>query len=264
MITNTKTLFCALLKALRADCVCDIGSRDGAQAVLFREVCPSAAVIAFEANPINYRAMAQTERLHTAKIQLVPYAAFNTRGTACFHVTDVDYTDATQNTGTSSLLVHDALKIRETVEIETVRLDEFIATTQPQARCVGLWIDVEGAEFEVLSGIAGIKERVAAVHVETARVPLRRGQRVMADVEALLRDMGFVPCGSNLEPQANWGDVVFVNTSVARALGPRLRLCQFKALAGNWVRADQLAVRLKLHSPWLYRTLRKWYVRLMT
>lgn len=55
MITNTKILFCAVLKAMDVDCVCDIGSRDGDQAILFRQLRPNAAVLAFEANPIKFQ-----------------------------------------------------------------------------------------------------------------------------------------------------------------------------------------------------------------
>src|SRR6185436_13600572 len=51
MFTNTKSLFISILKAQGADCVCDIGSRDGDQSLLFRHLLPNAAAIAFEANP---------------------------------------------------------------------------------------------------------------------------------------------------------------------------------------------------------------------
>lgn len=264
MITNTKTLFCALLNSLDADCICDVGSRDGVQSLLFRDVRPAAEVIAFEANPINFRAMNTSDRLAQARIKILPIAAFSRRGMAQFHVTDVNYTDPAENTGTSSLLVHNALKIRESVEVETRRLDELLLAEHPAAHRIGLWIDVEGAEFDVLTGIAGIKDRVVVLHVETAKTPMRQGQHVFAEVEELLRSMGFVRCGSNIGSRDNWGDVVYVQAASARALGLRLRLCQLKGLAGVWLQADVMAAFLKHHLPWLYRTLRAAYVRLMT
>src|ERR1044071_8724620 len=114
MITNTKTLFASLLKQFEADCICDVGSRDGDQSLLFRHLRPSAAVFAFEANPINYKMMEANRTLAEQRVQILPYAVSSRKGTVSFHITDVDYSDPDANKGTSSLLVKDDLKIKKT------------------------------------------------------------------------------------------------------------------------------------------------------
>ncbi len=53
--TDTKSLFVSLMKKWRCDLGLDIGSRDGKQALLFKDVLPGARVAAFEANPRNYQ-----------------------------------------------------------------------------------------------------------------------------------------------------------------------------------------------------------------
>src|SRR5258706_4725829 len=168
--TNTKPLFAALLKNLEADCVCDIGSRDGDQALLFRHLRPTADVFAFEANPINFRAMMANTNLEAERVQVFSYAITDAKGTAKFHVTDVDYSAPDSNKGMSSLLLSDGLKIKETLEVECCRIDEFILGQCPLSRKIGLWIDVEGAEFGVIEGMTGIKERVLAIHVESSEI----------------------------------------------------------------------------------------------
>jgi FkbM family methyltransferase len=264
MITNTKVLFSAVLKAVNADCVCDIGSRDGDQSLLFRHLCPAARVLAFEANPINFKTMSVDPRLRAGRIELFPLAVSHARGKARFHVTDVDYSDPEANKGTSSLLTRADLPVKDTVEVETCRLDELIRSQYAKARSIGLWIDVEGAEYGVLEGISGIKDRVVAVQVETAKVPMRHGQRTLAELSTLMNGMGFDLCGSNIRPNAEWGDVVFVNQQVIRTLGFRFAMCKLRGYLGIWLPVDHAAVFLKARCPAAYRFFRRLYLKLGT
>src|SRR5216110_662194 len=128
MVTNSKSLFIAAMKAFSVDCVCDIGSRDGDQSILFRDVLPKATVIAFEANPFNFRRMEVDSRLIERRIQLFPLAVSESKGMAQFHITDVDYSNPQENRGTSSLLPSDNVKVKQTIDVETCRLDEFITS----------------------------------------------------------------------------------------------------------------------------------------
>ena len=253
-----------MLKSLKADCVCDIGSRDGDQALLFRHLCPEASVLAFEANPINFAAMSRDVRLTNQRIELFPFAISNARGMARFHITDVDYNDPDANKGTSSLLPSEKVKIKDAVEVETRRIDEVVPVQCPKAKAVALWIDVEGAEFGVLEGMAGIKDRVLAVHVETAKVKLREGQRTLAELVSLMQSYGFVLCGSNIRSASDWGDAVFVSERTIRTLGPRFGLCKLKGYLGFWVPVDHAAVFLKARFPAAYRLLRKAYLKVGT
>ena len=123
---NTKTLFSSILKAQHADCVCDIGSRDGDQSLLFRHLLPGAAVFAFEANPINFEAMKRKPQLTDERIQIFPLAISNQRGTARFNIANVDYSDPNANRGTSSLLRSTNDNVKEVVTVETNRIDDFI------------------------------------------------------------------------------------------------------------------------------------------
>ena len=54
MKTNTRLLFKFLLRQCDVDCIFDIGSCDGYESSLFRQLRPKAAVVAFEANPILF------------------------------------------------------------------------------------------------------------------------------------------------------------------------------------------------------------------
>ncbi|MGA3162965.1 MAG: FkbM family methyltransferase [Verrucomicrobiota bacterium] len=265
MKANTRLIFKSLLRRCQVDCVLDIGSCNGSESLLFREIRPKAVAAAFEANPILYKKMAADRNLINHQIEVFPYAISNRNGVAHFHVIDADYGDGTRdNIGISSLLVHEGLKVRETVEVETRRIDEFVLSRYPNVHSVGLWIDVEGAEFEVLEGMAGIKDRVVAVHVETARTPMRVGQKVYAELEVLMKSYGFVPSGTNISGASNWGDVVFVNEKVLENLGMRFHLSRLAGWLSYWGRVNYIGGYLKEHCPPLYRFLSRLYVKLFT
>lgn len=263
-LLDTKSLFIALLKQLRCDLVLDIGSRDGKQSLLFRDLLPEAKVVAFEANPRNYRKMAANPLLAEKRVTLSPCAVSNVDGEATFHIADADYDreDSDENNlGTSSLLVHPGLKTAESVTVPTVRLETLLR--QPEyggCQSVALWIDVESAEYWVLEGLGTMAERVQLIQVETARTPMRLGQKTYDGVSRLLTEYGFVELGHNLEKDAAWGDVVYLRRAVFEQRRGAVRRALFVARAGKALRVNQMAVRLK-RIPFLYRLLRALFVR---
>lgn len=264
MKTNTRLLFKFLLRRCQIDCVCDIGSRDGFESTLFRQVLPEARILAFEANPVLFKKMKENQTLRNDRIEVLPYAISNKTGTASFHVPDVDYDDKDANKGLGSLLEHQNVKIRESVEVPMRRIDELLLSTYPGARNVALWIDAEGVEYFVLEGMSGIKDRVAAIHVETARISMRVGQKVYAEVETLLNTMNFVPVGTSMTDTSDWGDVVFANRQALARLGFRFHLCQAVGWLSYWCRANFIGGLLKDHCHPLYQVLSRAYVKLFT
>src|ERR1017187_2287586 len=124
MKTNARLLFKILLRHFEVDCVLDIGSCDGHESLMFREILPEAEFVAFEANPFLYKKMAADPALRVGRVAVLPYAITNVAGMVSFNVIDMDYDDPNNNRGVSSLLVHEGLKIKETVEVKTCRIDD--------------------------------------------------------------------------------------------------------------------------------------------
>lgn len=263
-ILETKSLFISLLKKLRCDLVLDIGSRDGKQSILFRDTLPQARIVAFEANPFNYRKMAADPVLTSKKVTLSPCAVSNVNGQATFHIADANYqSEDTEhnNLGISSLLVHPGVKSSKSVDVTTVRLDTLL--NQPEyagCRTVALWIDVESAEYWVLEGLGKADDRVQFLHVETAKVPMRVGQKTYEELSQLLNDFGFVEIGNNLESDAVWGDVIFIRRQTLHQKSGQVRTALLVSRISRAININRLAVALK-RVPWLYRTLRYLFVR---
>ena len=126
MIVNTRRLFCRLLRTFDIATVCDVGSMDGDDALRFRRVLPSAAILALEPNPKNFALMAADDRLRDARIRVLPVAASDLRAEAPFFVIDADYARGRDlaRRGMSSLHERsDWTRLSSVVQVPTARLD---------------------------------------------------------------------------------------------------------------------------------------------
>src|SRR6266542_8017 len=250
MTISTRLAFKSLLRRFEADCVCDIGACDGYESLVFRQILPEAVLVAFEANPYLFQKMSADSRFPANRISVYPYAISNSNGMAPFRVPDLDDVKAeekTPATGSGSLLVLEGMKVKETVQVPTRRIDEFVLSHFPAVRRIGLWIDAEGVEFEIIEGMTGIKGRVVALHVETAFAPRHPGQKLYGEVEPLLKSMGFVPICVSTSIDGLWGDVVFAAEGKLADLGWRFQFSKWTAWLFCWCRIDSVGLFLKKH-----------------
>src|SRR5438445_13758611 len=106
MTISTRLAFKMLLRRFGADCVCDIGACDGYESLVFRQILPTAVLVAFEANPYLFQKLTADSRFLANRIGIYPYAIASSNGTAPFHVPDLDYIKAKeeiQGIGSGSL-----------------------------------------------------------------------------------------------------------------------------------------------------------------
>jgi FkbM family methyltransferase len=262
MRTNTKVLYASLARRIPCDLILDIGSRDGQQSLLFRRILPEATVVAFEANPQNISNMREREDiLAEANIRLIDKAVSDVSGTVPFHIVDIHSSEAAARGGMSSLIEREDVPIFETVQVDAIRLDDFLSQP-PYAACrdIALWIDVEGAEYRVLESAAGQMDRIRIVHVETAIKPLHKGQRSLKDLTALMDSYSFAPIGHNIPLRIGWGDMVFMHNDLRVRMATPLRKARRKAYASHLTGVNAIAAYLKKRHPRLYTTLRGVFV----
>ncbi|HEY3175495.1 MAG TPA: FkbM family methyltransferase [Candidatus Polarisedimenticolia bacterium] len=215
-------LFISLVKELKADCVCDVGSMDGREALRFRTALPDAAVFAFEANPHNFRAIEGDPEIASAGIRLVQAAAAAADGTLAFNIADVDYNDREANRGLSSLMIGETA-VRETINVKSLRLDRFLSAAGHFTR-IALWVDVEGAAFEALLGSEGILQRVCCIHTEVETRAFFKGQKTFDEVKQFLCDRGFIETASEFWLEEGQGNVLFIrDVSPARLFKCKVR-----------------------------------------
>ncbi len=215
MIVDTEHLFLALIKKLKVSFVFDIGSRDGIQSLQIRESLPDAKIIAFEASPDNYEYMINVNKLKDNNISIQNMAISNFNGISDFHIyKDNKYKDV-KLSGLNSLFKRPDLEFDRSVKIKTCRIDDYVINNDLIKNNIALWIDVEGADFQVLEGIERIKDRVSIIHVEVLSDKIYDGnQKTKKQIDDLMQDYNFVEAASSFEEEKSkfsFGNLIYLN-----------------------------------------------------
>lgn len=165
----------AFLDALRPDdVVYELGGHIGTWSVFLALATPQGELHVFEPEPGNRSELiGNLARNGLERVSVHALAASDTNGTASFGVV------GRLGDGRHSLLVRD--KHQATVEIETVRLDDFIERGKRRPP-TAIKIDIEGAEAAAVRGMdATLRARAPRiVFIEIHRLPgLEEGQAAM-------------------------------------------------------------------------------------
>ena len=213
MIVNTQRLFVKLLSAMRISLVCDVGSMNGADSVIFRDAVPESSIYAFEPNPENFERMQADQALRERNIQVVPLAATNFDGEADFFLVEADYSRPDTPRGLSSLYRRsdEWTTPAAVVRVKTTRLDTFLAGKCPSPARLALWIDTEGKAYEVIEGIRDVAGQIQILLVEVETVPcIGSNQKLYPEVKSLLQRLGFAEVATDLHPSQLQFNALFV------------------------------------------------------
>lgn len=216
----------------RPGLILDVGSMDGSDSIRFRRMSPNSRIIAFEANPYNYTKMRGNPRLAELNIEVRNRLVSSKVGKGSFYISQGAVADKDSgNRGTSSSMKPmNSADVAEEIEVETTRLDEMIAEVSKESEAVALWIDVEGAAYEVLSSVMNAKKQICLLHIEVELVECWVGQKLKKDVIQLANELGLVLLArSNNEIQQ---DLVMIN---ARLLQEHAKSVKLAMLLTKWL-----------------------------
>jgi len=233
MELKTKFLFNLLLRYLKPQAVCDIGSMDGADALRFARLLPESQIVIFEANPDNYRKIVHNLSVRARNIITCNEIVWNENDPRNFHLVKPSSVKGVDEhlRGMSSVFYRDTLEEQDCVELTGVRLDTKMSQIGSY-ESLALWIDVEGGAYEVLEGMSGIRDNVALIHAEVETREFWNGQKTRAQVLDLAERMGYQLLGHGRNKDQH--DIVLVDKNVLDASPKRLRflatLARLKAL----------------------------------
>ena len=172
--------------------VIDVGCREG-DAAGWTTFGSNVHVIGFEPD------VEECERLQEsydgpAQRTFVPLALGGRGGEALLHLTRFPQSSSLYEPSPEAIERHPALIAHEEIDRRTVTLttlDEWIDKAGAPAPDF-VKLDIQGAELDVLRSSPRALESVRALEVEVEFQPLYRDQPLFADVDAYLREQGFV------------------------------------------------------------------------
>lgn len=175
-----------LLALLRPELVVEIGAHGGEFSIAARQTLPDARIVAFEANKAVFKRYAAT--LQGSQIEFHNLAVSDCNGTREFGVPKYKGKLA-EKMGSlhKDTQAHDI----EWVEMECVRADSILADSLGLSNV--LWVDVEGAALEVLTGARELLPYTQLIYVEIETRQRWENQRVASHLFELLEPYGLIP-----------------------------------------------------------------------
>lgn len=202
-----------LQKVINPDCFFEVGAFEANFSREMRRRFPNAEVWAFEANPFNY----EHYKSSIKDINYLNLAISNTNETIRFYLQDKNLKDNSEIEkvrGNNSILSRNDSTVSYTdVEVESVMLDSFIEENKLIDKKISLWIDVEGANKNVLVGFENYIENSLSILIEVEEKEYWKEQWLREDVCNFLERKNFIPLVRDFEDNHQY-NVVFVHKTV--------------------------------------------------
>jgi FkbM family methyltransferase len=192
---------------------------------------PDTRVVAFEANPHNFKMCKERFDYEALGVEYLHYALSQVGGTVTFNIqVQKGDSDVRKTTGRNSLLTRDGSQYAyERVSVPAIALDSFFSE-QPKESV--LWIDVEGAAEMVLLGGKRLLKSTKLVFIEVEDKPIWPGQWLTHDVVRFLSGYNLVPVARDFESRSQIQyNMIFMKSSLLRRPGISRSFVQFYSRA---------------------------------
>ena len=139
--------------------IVEIGSKDCQEALTFTKLFPNAHIVSFECNP-KLLPQCRTNAAKSDNITLVEKCVTDNPDNHLFYLPK-------DLSGTASICEPGYLY--DTVNVDTIRMDDFLTNQTINL----LWIDVQGAESQVLNSFGPKLNQVNTIYCEVDVIPFR-------------------------------------------------------------------------------------------
>ncbi|WP_025038570.1 FkbM family methyltransferase [Bradyrhizobium sp. DOA9] len=193
--------------------ILDIGCNDGRDTQRFLELCPDARVYCFEPDPRAVARFRQNKHLARPNVSLTQIAISDRNGIIDFYPSNGDG-DAKEWDLSGSirkpkhhLSEYEWVRFDASVPVESRRLDDWSDDAGLSAAVDLIWMDVQGAESDVIAGGQNTLSRTRFIYTEYSDRELYEGQLSLRSILDRLPSFEVV----TLYPRAVEGDVLLRN-----------------------------------------------------
>lgn len=204
-----------LQKIINPNCFFEVGAFEASFSRKMHEIFSFSEIWAFEANPYNF----QYYKDLNDDINYLNLAISNTNGTVNFYLQDKNLNDGLEIEkirGNNSILNRNDLTISyKDIEVKSTSLDSFIENKNLTDKIFSLWIDVEGANKNVLLGFERYIENAISILIEVEECEYWQNQWLCNDVCCFLKTKNFIPILRDFEDNQQY-NVVFINKKITK------------------------------------------------
>ncbi len=183
-----------VLGLLNCSLVLDVGANRGQFALAARHAFPTSRILCFEPLP-GPRQLFERVLGEDKNVACYPYAIGEKAETRIIHISARDDSSSLLPIGSGQTGVYPGTEEVGTQEIEVRPLHSFFSADELKNETVLLKIDVQGFEFEVLSGCKPVLPNIEWIFVECSFEELYEGQKLAHEVITMLDRSGFSVSG---------------------------------------------------------------------
>lgn len=192
---------------LQPDLFIEAGARNARSSIRARRHMKEARIVAFEANPLNYNRHKGTPEFASSNVEYIHSALSDSDGEITFNIQIVKGKESADGQG-SILTRNEAAEGEKPVSVSAVRLDNFFRPASFNSAVV--WMDVEGATRQVLTGTEGIVKRVDMLYVEVEDRRYWDDQWLSSDVLKYALANGLTPVARDFQSRYQY-NILFLS-----------------------------------------------------
>lgn len=197
-----------------SDTILEAGAFDGTDTVRLARMVPQGKVISFEPNPPRYAQLCEKTK-NLSNVSTYPFALSSKNEEATFYVCYGTQHDPIYEGASSLLPPAESMKIHyqgPIIKVPSYKLGDW-CKEHHQTKIDFMWLDLEGAELQVLSNALRILSTVKAIYVETNFYEFREGMTQYADLKEFLEKNEFRLLAHSYH-QGLQGNAIFVRSTL--------------------------------------------------
>jgi len=169
---------------------------------------PNATITIFEPSP-RYWPRLSRRFANEPRVTLVNKAISDADGTITLHQTNWEASDSILELAPSNAFA--GLRETDSVIVESVTLDSYLASVGAAGNVDLIWCDVQGAELHVLRGAKAALSRTACLFLEVQSWGMiYDGAATLADITRFVSQYGFVLCVLGLDVRTGMGNSIWI------------------------------------------------------
>lgn len=212
-------LFFDLQGLLKPEMSLEIGAFEAEFSKKMRSISPFIPVLAFEANPYNYKHFTNQYDYAANHISYLHNAISDLDGTLDFNIQEEIVSRGQKIDkviGSNSILNRTNKDVLcKQVSVPSYRLDTYLKKNSRDHLEPSMWIDVEGANRNILEGAAETLSRAKSVFIEVEDFAYWENQWLSKDVVSYLARFGLIPVARDLQYGPNQYNYIFVRKDLA-------------------------------------------------
>jgi FkbM family methyltransferase len=195
-------LYIKLQKDLTPDMSIEVGAHEASYSKTMAGL--EIEAFAFEASPYVYNRFKDG----LSGIYYINKAVSDKLGTVQFQMqTRTDY----DKSGNNTIKLRNEDTEYEYIDIQSTTLDHYFIDDIKYGKNIALWIDVEGANEDVLLGAEKLLELVSSIHIEVEEIEFWKNQWLHDDVTKYLAGYGFEELSSaNVDIHGHQKNIIYI------------------------------------------------------